>query len=65
MKDLVDFKSSISCYKINTLIQQTPVISVLTMKIAIIGSRGIPAKYGGFETIAEELSKRLVKKDIK
>ena len=32
------------------------------MKIAIIGTRGIPAKYGGFETCAEELSTRLVKK---
>jgi len=30
------------------------------MRIAIIGTRGIPAKYGGFETFAEELSKRLV-----
>jgi glycosyltransferase involved in cell wall biosynthesis len=28
--------------------------------IAILGSRGIPAKYGGFETFAEELSRRLV-----
>ncbi|MBN1274432.1 MAG: DUF1972 domain-containing protein [Candidatus Aminicenantes bacterium] len=28
-------------------------------KIAILGSRGIPAKWGGFETLAEELSKRL------
>ena len=32
------------------------------MKIAILGSRGIPANYGGFETFAEELSARLVKK---
>lgn len=31
------------------------------MKLAILGSRGIPAKYGGFETFAEELSVRLVK----
>jgi len=29
------------------------------MKIAILGTRGIPAKYGGFETFAEELSQRL------
>lgn len=29
------------------------------MKIAIIGTRGIPANYGGFETFAEEISKRL------
>lgn len=31
------------------------------MKIAIIGSRGIPARYGGFETFAEEISVLLVK----
>ncbi len=30
------------------------------MKIAILGTRGIPARYGGFETLAEQLSKRLV-----
>jgi len=29
------------------------------MKITIIGSRGIPASYGGFETFAEEISMRL------
>jgi glycosyltransferase involved in cell wall biosynthesis len=34
----------------------------LKMKIAIIGTRGIPARYGGFETFAEELSVRLAKK---
>lgn len=30
------------------------------MRIAILGTRGIPANYGGFETFAEELSARLV-----
>jgi glycosyltransferase involved in cell wall biosynthesis len=29
-------------------------------RIAIVGTRGIPANYGGFETFAEELSVRLV-----
>ncbi len=29
------------------------------MKLAIVGTRGIPANYGGFETFAEELSVRL------
>ncbi|MDZ7725233.1 MAG: DUF1972 domain-containing protein [candidate division KSB1 bacterium] len=29
------------------------------MKIAIMGIRGIPANYGGFETFAEELAPRL------
>src|SRR6202451_1910215 len=32
------------------------------MKIAILGTRGIPANYGGFETFAEELSTRLVER---
>ncbi|MFQ5723559.1 MAG: glycosyltransferase [Terriglobia bacterium] len=29
------------------------------MKIAILGTRGVPANYGGFETLAEELGARL------
>jgi glycosyltransferase involved in cell wall biosynthesis len=32
------------------------------MRIAIAGTRGIPAAYGGFETFAEELSTRLVQR---
>ncbi len=32
------------------------------MKIAILGTRGVPARYGGFETCAEELGKRLVER---
>jgi glycosyltransferase involved in cell wall biosynthesis len=32
------------------------------MKLAIVGTRGIPANYGGFETFAEELSTRLVRR---
>lgn len=32
------------------------------MKIAILGTRGVPARYGGFETFAAELSTRLVKR---
>lgn len=31
-----------------------------SLRIALLGTRGIPASYGGFETFAEELSKRLV-----
>jgi glycosyltransferase involved in cell wall biosynthesis len=34
------------------------------MKLAILGTRGIPAKYGGFETFAEELSVRLVDQGV-
>jgi len=32
------------------------------LKIAFIGSRGVPAHYGGFETCAEEIGKRLVRR---
>ena len=32
------------------------------MRIAIVGTRGIPANYGGFETFAEDLSTRLVER---
>ncbi|RPJ82417.1 MAG: DUF1972 domain-containing protein [Acidobacteria bacterium] len=32
------------------------------MKFAVLGTRGIPASYGGFETFAEELSRRLVER---
>ncbi len=32
------------------------------MKIAILGTRGIPARYGGYETFAEELAERLVQR---
>ena len=31
-------------------------------RIAILGTRGIPARYGGFETFAEELSTRLAER---
>lgn len=33
------------------------------MKIAIIGTRGVPANYGGFETCAEEISVGLTQKN--
>jgi glycosyltransferase involved in cell wall biosynthesis len=33
-----------------------------SLRIAILGTRGVPAKYGGFETCTEELGKRLVEK---
>lgn len=32
------------------------------MKIAILGTRGVPANYGGFETLAEELGARLAER---
>jgi len=33
---------------------------MVSLKIAIAGTRGVPARYGGFETFAAELSMRLV-----
>ena len=35
------------------------------MHVAIIGTRGVPAKYGGFETCAEEISTRIAAKGHK
>src|SRR5271165_5420197 len=32
------------------------------MRIALLGARGIPSQYGGFETFSEELSIRLVER---
>jgi len=37
-------------------------MSVPPLKLAILGTRGIPANYGGFETFAEELATRLVRR---
>ncbi len=34
------------------------------LRLAILGARGIPARYGGFETVAEELARRLVREGI-
>ena len=35
---------------------------MINKRLAILGIRGIPARYGGFETFAEEISVRLVKR---
>jgi|HubBroStandDraft_1064217.scaffolds.fasta_scaffold51457_1 glycosyltransferase involved in cell wall biosynthesis len=35
------------------------------MRLAILGARGIPARYGGFETFAEQLAIRLVERGHK
>jgi glycosyltransferase involved in cell wall biosynthesis len=32
------------------------------MRIALVGTRGVPAKYGGFETAVEEVGKRLAER---
>ncbi len=33
-------------------------------KLAILGTRGIPARYGGFETFAEQIATRLVRRGV-
>jgi glycosyltransferase involved in cell wall biosynthesis len=40
-------------------------VSGLLVRIALLGTRGIPASYGGFETFAEELSARLAERGHK
>ena len=32
------------------------------LRVALLGSRGIPARYGGYETLMEELARRLVER---
>lgn len=36
----------------------------MTYRLAILGSRGIPARYGGYETFAEELGSRLSEQGV-
>jgi glycosyltransferase involved in cell wall biosynthesis len=38
--------------------------NILTIRIAILGSRGIPARYGGFESFAEQLAVGLAKEGV-
>lgn len=40
----------------------SPATQKRPLRIALMGTRGIPARYGGFETFAEELSTRLVER---
>ena len=35
------------------------VSSPQSLRIAMIGTRGVPARYGGFETAIEEVGRRL------
>ncbi len=41
---------------------RTPAQNTRTLEIAMIGTRGVPAAYGGFETAVEEVGKRLVER---
>ncbi len=36
-------------------------VTIHSMRMAILGTRGVPANYGGFETFAEKLGSRLVR----
>ena len=47
-----------------SILQRTPAQttpSTGTLRIAMIGTRGVPAAYGGFETAVEEIGSRLVR----
>src|SRR3954465_8053531 len=46
------------CSPEGTVMAEAPV------RLAILGTRGIPARYGGFETFAEEIASRLVTRGI-
>ena len=37
-----------------------PLVPLTSLSIAILGTRGVPPRYGGFETFAAELGRRLV-----
>src|SRR5438477_4194766 len=39
---------------------RSPARGVVPLNIAILGTRGVPPRYGGFETFAAELGTRLV-----
>ena len=43
---------------------RTPALPRRAAGVAILGTRGIPASYGGFETFAEQLSLRFVERGI-
>ena len=35
-----------------------------TLRIAMVGTRGVPARYGGFETAVEEVGRRLADRGV-
>ena len=46
----------------NPAMLSTPSAATRTLEIAMLGTRGVPAAYGGFETAVEEVGKRLVER---
>ena len=38
---------------------------VKPLSVALLGSRGIPGRYGGYETLMEELAVRLIARGFK
>src|SRR5690606_30544783 len=53
--DILRFPKNLNCINSSKLMKSKK-------KIAICGTRGVPANYGGFETFAEELGARLVER---
>jgi glycosyltransferase involved in cell wall biosynthesis len=39
-----------------------PPATAATLTLAVLGTRGVPARYGGFETFAEQISARLARR---
>src|SRR4051812_23900383 len=60
----VDATSGVKSLNVKKMLIQTDVETSRLTKIAIIGVRGYPYVYGGYETFVKEFSERLVKRGI-
>lgn len=59
---VIDQREDVSLGEAQTRRSRRPRAATRTLDIAMIGTRGIPAAYGGFETAVEEVGKRLVER---
>ena len=59
---VIDQREDASLGEAQTRRSRRPRAATRTLDIAMIGTRGIPAAYGGFETAVEEVGKRLVER---
>ena len=59
---VIDQREDVSLGEAQTRPSRRPRAATRTLDIAMIGTRGIPAAYGGFETAVEEVGKRLVER---
>lgn len=59
---VIDQREDVSFGEAQTRRSRRPRAATRTLDIAMIGTRGIPAAYGGFETAVEEVGKRLVER---